>query len=180
MLEITIPAGELWNEAKSEFIHTDEQTLILEHSLVSLSKWESKHCKPFLSDKPKTLEEDIDYIRCMTLNAVRSPDCYYNMTRETISGIHEYMEAPMTATWFSNSKTQPKSREVITAERIYYWMTVLNIPFSCETWHLNRLFTLIRVCSEEQKPKKDLKAKDLYKRNSALNAARKRKLGTHG
>jgi len=180
MLRITIPAVEQWDEAKQEFIYTKEQTLSLEHSLVSLSKWESKWCKAFLTKQEKTFEETLDYIKCMTLTQNVDPEVYNYLTNGNINEINEYIEAPMTATYFSDEKTSKTSREQITAELIYYWMIALNIPFECQKWHLNRLLTLIKVCNiKNQSPKKRSK-KDIMSRNAALNAARRKQLNTKG
>ncbi|MGB4293547.1 MAG: hypothetical protein WBJ37_11785, partial [Bacteroidales bacterium] len=147
MLQITIPAVELWDERKQEFVTTKEQTLQLEHSLVSISKWESKWCKPFLSKQEKTSEETLDYIKCMTITQNVDPEVYNYLTNKNIEEINNYINAPMTATYFSDEKTSKTSREQVTAELIYYWMIALNIPFECQKWHLNRLLTLIKVCS---------------------------------
>ena len=180
MLRITIQAVDQWNEEKQEFISTKEQTLQLEHSLVSLSKWESKWCKAFLSKQEKSLEETLDYAKCMTLTQNVDPEVYNYLTNANIDQINKYIEAPMTATYFSEDKTGEASREQITAELIYYWMIALNIPFECQKWHLNRLLTLIRVCNiKNQSPKKRSK-KDIMRRNTALNAARKKQLNTNG
>ena len=180
MLQITIPAVELWDERKQEFITTKEQTLQLEHSLVSLSKWESKWCKPFLNKQEKTFEETLDYIKCMTLTQNVDPEVYNYLTNENIKEINEYIEAPMTATYFSDEKTSKTSREQVTAELIYYWMIALNIPFECQKWHLNRLLTLIKVCSIKNQPPKKRSKKDIMSRNAALNAARRKQLNTKG
>ena len=180
MLEITIPETEQWDELKQEFICTKEQTLQLEHSLVSLSKWESKWCKPFLSKEDKTFEETIDYIRCMTLNRHVPDEVYGCLTRSNIKQIDEYISAPMTATWFSKDTTGRGSREQITSELIYYWMIALNIPFECQKWHLNRLLTLIRVCNLKNQPSKKMSRREIMSRNAALNAARRKQLGTNG
>ena len=180
MLRITIPAVEQWDEAKQEFIYTKEQTLSLEHSLVSLSKWESKWCKPFLTKQEKTFEETLDYIKCMTLTQNVDPEVYNYLTNENIKEINEYIGAPMTATYFSDEKTSKISREQVTAELIYYWMIALNIPFECQKWHLNRLLTLIKVCSIKNQPPKKRSKKDIMSRNTALNAARRKRLNTKG
>lgn len=180
MLRITIPAIEQWDEAKNEFVYTKSQSLSLEHSLVSLSKWESKWCKPFLSKDTKTAEETIDYIRCMTLTQNVDPNIYNCLTTENIIQVNKYIEAPMTATWFSEDKKTKANREQITAELIYYWMIALNIPFECQKWHLNRLLTLIRVCNVKNQPPKKMSNKQLLSRNAALNAARRKKLNTKG
>lgn len=145
MLRIVVPAAEFWDEAKEEFIYKAEQALQLEHSLVSLSKWESKWCKPFLSKDEKTTAETIDYIRCMTLTQNVKPDVYERLSPENIQQVNQYIQAPMTATWFSDTSGGKRNSEQITSELIYYWMIALNIPFECQKWHLNRLLTLIRV-----------------------------------
>ena len=180
MLRITIPAVEQWDEAKQEFIYTKEQTLSLEHSLVSLSKWESKWCKAFLTKDEKTFEETLDYIKCMTLTQNVDPEVYNYLTNGNIKEINEYIEAPMTATYFSDEKTSKISREQVTAELIYYWMIAFNIPFECQKWHLNRLLTLIKVCNIKNQPPKKRSKKDIMSRNAALNAARRKRLNTKG
>lgn len=179
MLQITIPASELWNERTNEFVKTKEYTLQLEHSLVSLSKWESKWCKPFLTKANKTQEELLDYIRCMTITQNVDYDIYNCITNDILDEIQKYIEAPMTATTFSDEK-HGINREIITAEIIYYWMVALSIPFECQKWHLNRLLTLINVCNIKNQPKKKGKKSDIYARNRALNAARKAQLNTTG
>lgn len=179
MLQITIPSMELWNEKAQEFIQQKEQILQLEHSLVSLSKWESKWCKPFLSKTPKTHEETIDYIRCMTISQNIHSDVYNAITNDIIDQVSRYIEAPMTATTFSNEK-KVINNDIITAEIIYYWMVALNIPFECQKWHLNRLLTLINVCNIKNQPKKKVPKGTIYSRNAALNAARREKLNTTG
>lgn len=180
MLEITIPSVEKWDPVKQEFVITKEQTLRLEHSLVSLSKWESKWCKPFLSKNEKTIEETIDYVKCMTLTQNVDPDVYYNLTQENVNQINAYIEAPMTATYFYKDKYEKPSREQVTAELIYYWMITFNIPFECQKWHLNKLLTLIKVCNIKNQPAKKMSKRDIMSRNAALNAQRRAMLGTSG
>ena len=184
MLKITIPAqiDENWDWKKEEFIYIEnekEQTLCLEHSLVSLSKWESKWCKPFLSSE-KTNEAFLDYIKCMTLNHNVSDDVYDRLTIENIEEIQKYVKAPMTATTFSKEGRNHPSREIVTSELIYYWMISMNIPVEFEKWHINRLITLIRVCSIKNTPPKKHSKREIMNRNAALNAARKRQLNTTG
>lgn len=180
MLDITIPATELWDEDKQEFINTAEQSIRLEHSLVSLSKWESHWCKPFFSKEPKTQEETIDYIKCMTLTQNVSDTCYQYLTAENMSQINKYIEAPMTATWFVDDKNPSTSREQITAELIYYWMIALNIPFECQKWHINRLLTLIKVCNIKNQPPKKMSKRSILNQNAAINAARRKQYNTKG
>lgn len=180
MLQITIPAVDLYDEVANEFVTIKEQTLQLEHSLVSLSKWESKWQKAFLSKQEKTFEETIDYIRCMTLNKNVDPMVYKFLTNENIETVNAYISAPMTATYFSDESKKGGHRETVTAELIYYWMISLNIPFECQKWHLNRLLTLIRVCNIKNTPPKKRSSKDIMRRNAALNAARKKQLNTRG
>ena len=180
MLRVTIPAIELWDESKEEFINTKGQTLQLEHSLVSLSKWESKWCKPFISKDTKTEEEELDYIRCMTITQNVDPDVYKFIPNDIRKEIKEYINAPMTATWFNEDKKGKYDSEQITSELVYYWMIAQNIPFECEKWHLNRLLTLIKVCNIKNQPPKKMSKKALMSRNAALNAARRKQLNTKG
>ena len=183
MLQLIIPETELWDEEKEEFITIKRQKILLEHSLVSLSKWESKWCIPFISKQEKTRSEIIDYIRCMTLTRNVDDNVYTYMTPQNINKVNEYIDAPMTATWFSDDKKKKNAKsnsKPVTAELIYYWMIALNIPFECQKWHLNRLLTLIRVCNEENKPPKKMSTKEIMDRNAALNAARRQKLHSKG
>lgn len=180
MLTITIPAVEKWDETNNLFVYDEEWTLQLEHSLLSISKWESKWCKPFLSQKTLSFEESIDYIRCMTLTENVPLNIYENITDANVNDVAEYIKSPMTATWFRKDNAPQRNGKEITSELIYYWMTVLNIPFECEKWHLNRLLTLIRICNVENSPKKKMKSKDIYAQNRALNAARRRQLHSKG
>ena len=180
MHTITIPERELFNEETGEFIVFKEKKLQLEHSLISLSKWESKWCKSFFIKGEKTPEETIDYIKCMTLTKNVDPELYNYLTKENIDQILKYIDAPMTATTFHEDKTNSTSRERITSELIYYWMIALNIPFECQKWHLNRLLTLIRVCNIKNQPPKKMGKRQLMNRNTALNAARRKQLNSKG
>ena len=186
MHQIVVPARkkmELWDDAKEEFITipaTKEQKLQLEHSLISLSKWESKWCKPYLATKQLTDEEAIDYIRCMTITPNVNPDIYYSISKENVDEVVKYIKADMTATTFSNRQKKPGRGEIVTSELIYYWMIAFNIPFECEKWHLNRLLTLIRICEIKNEPAKKMGRGELMSRNRALNNARKAKLHSHG
>ena len=180
MLKVRVKGKDFFNEDTNEFITTNDTVLQLEHSLISLSKWESKWHKPFLNTDNKTEEEMVDYIRCMTITQNVDPDVYYGLSEANIIEIKAYMENPMTATWFSD-KHNPKTRQkAVTAELIYYWMISLGIPFECEKWHLNRLLTLIRVCNVENSPKKKMRKGEIFKQNTSLNQARKQMMGTAG
>lgn len=179
MLTIIIPETELYDEVKNEFTMVKRQKLSLEHSLVSLSKWESKWHKPFLSNEAKTREETIDYIRCMTINTV-DPIVYRCITPTIIAEVNKYIDDPMTATTIRKQKQAGKNKEIVTAEIIYYWMVALNIPFECQKWHLNKLLTLIDVVNIKNQPKKKMSKKDVVTRNASLNAARRKALHTSG
>lgn len=179
MLKLVIPSIEFYDEEKQEFINTKDQIIQVEHSLVSISKWESKWNKPFLSKDKKTIDETIDYIKCMSLTQNVTNDVYNRLTNDNINKVSEYIAAPMSATWF-NDDNKNTSKEIITSEIIYYWMITYNIPFECQKWHLNRLLTLIRVCSKKnEKPKKMSKA-EIMNRNRELNNKRRQKLNTNG
>ena len=181
MLRLTIPSRELWDESNEMFVHTKPVDIVLEHSLISLSKWESEYKKPFLTKASKTRKETLDYIRFMTLTQNVPSSVYDQMTNTTIDEVEAYIDDPMTATFFVSSPgSTPHSREIITAELIYYWMIAFQIPFDRERWHLNRLLTLIRVCNvKNQNPKKRSKG-EVLKQNRSLNEARRKKLNTKG
>ena len=180
MLKITIPAGELWDEEKQMFISVKEQTLKLQHSLVSVSKWEAKWKKPFLADNEKTPEQNMDYIRCMNMTQNVDPNCFSLLTPDNVLEIKNYIDDPMTATWFNDTQKGPHNREVITSEVIYYQMIALNIPPEYAKWHLNRLLTLIKVAALKSQPEKKMSKKELLTRNAALNAARRAKFNSKG
>lgn len=180
MLRITIPDKEYWDDVKEEFVYKKGCTISLEHSLVSLSKWESKYCKPFLTKEAKTRQETIDYVRCMTLTQNVDPGVYNELTYDNFMDIEEYIEAPMTAAVFSRDQNRRMGGEQVTSELIYYWMIALNVPFECQKWHLNRLLTLIKVCNIKNKTPEKRSAKDIMRRNTALNAARRRQYNTRG
>lgn len=179
MLTIKVSETELFDEDKEEFVEIGFN-LELEHSLVSLSKWESHFEKPFLSDKPKTNEETLWYVRAMTVTK-NVPEKVYNLLNKYhFEQISEYIDAKMTATWFSDIVEQKNNREVITAEIIYYWMVQLQIPFECENWHLNRLITFIRVCNQKNAPKKKMNPREAAQQMRDLNRRRREELGTSG
>ena len=180
MLRITIPDVELWDERTQEFITFRGQTLQLEHSLVSLSKWESKWNKAFLSKVEKTYDETLDYIKCMTLTQNVDPQVYKMLTNDNIVEINNYIASPMTATTINDGAGGKGNREVVTAELIYYWMIALNIPFECQKWHLNRLLTLIKVCNIKNSPPKKRSKRDIMSRNAKLNAARRQQMNSRG
>ena len=178
MLKIVVPGLELYDESKEEFIEIKGQTIALEHSLVSISKWESKWKIPFLNNQNMTPEQILDYVRCMTITQNVDPLLYTNLTQAHLDAIRKYIDDPMTATWFN--ETKKVNHEIITSELIYYWMIESNVPMECQKWHLNRLLTLIKVVNDKRQPKKKMSRRDIYKQNAALNAARKARLHTHG
>lgn len=176
MLTITVQnSPDYWDEKNEVFVDAKTTKLQLEHSLVSISKWEQKWHKPFLSKKEKTYDEIIDYIKDMTLTQNVKPEVYNCLSTENIKEIDEYINDPMTATTFSNANQQKGNRETVTSELIYYWMIQLNIPFECRKWHLNTLLTLIEVCNVKNSPPKKMSKKDLYRHHAAVNAARRPK-----
>lgn len=179
MLPLTIPATEYYDEVNDLFVKTKEQVLLLEHSLVSISKWEAKWHTPFLSSTSMTDEQTIDYIKCMTITKNVDPAVYYCLNAEHIKEISDYIADPMTATTINEPNKGP-NRGIVTSEQIYYWMIALNIPYEFEKWHLNRLLTLIKICNVENQPKEKMSAGKLASRNRALNAARRKKFNTHG
>lgn len=181
MLQILVPESqEQWDEANECFVYPGEQVIQLEHSLISISKWESKWNKSFLSTTEKSFEETIDYIKCMTLTKNVKDDVYFRLSNDNIKEINNYIEAPMTATYFYEEEEKRFNREKITSELIYYWMISLNIPFECQKWHLNRLLTLIKVCSIKNAPPKRRSKREIMSRNAKLNAERRARMKTRG
>lgn len=180
MLQITVPGAEQYDPVQNLFFTTKETTLVLEHSLLSVSKWESKWKKPFLNMRQFTPEQLLDYVRCMTITQNVDPKVYQALTKDNLSDILKYMEDPMTATTVNDKNMRGGRGKVVTSELIYYWMTALNIPFECQKWHLNRLMMLIRVASIEQQPPKQMSKRDIMSQNKALNAARRAKHGSRG
>lgn len=186
MLQLSIPEFETFDEEKQEFLYSRKQSIALEHSLISISKWESKWHKPFLKKEEKTLPETRHYIKCMTVTSNVESVVYDFIfsSSDLLDKINEYIQDPMTATWFSDSGDgKPKNSKfgpIITSEIIYYWMVAFNIPFECEKWHINRLLTLIQVCeAKSQKPKK-MDKKAVMERNRRLNEQRKAQYNTRG
>lgn len=181
MLQIEIPISpEGWDEEKQEFVEAKTVTLRLEHSLVSLSKWESKWHKAFLSKGEKSVEETLDYVKCMTVTQNVDPDVYNHLTTENIRQVNDYIANPMSATVIYDDQKAGPSRETVTAELIYYWMISLQIPFECQKWHLNKLLTLIKVCNVKNAPPKKRSKSELASQYAAINAARRKKLNTKG
>lgn len=179
MLKIEIPAAELFNESDQTFAEKQGVALSLEHSLVSVSKWESKWCVPFLSKTEKTEDQMLDYIKGMTLTQNVDDSVYMQLSADNFDAIKEYIDLPMSATIVID-RDRKTSREIITAEIIYYWMIVLNVPFECQKWHLNRLLMLINVCSIKQQDPKKMHGKALAQENMTINAARRAKMNSKG
>lgn len=180
MLTITIPGTEYYDDSKSEFVHPEATKLELEHSLVSISKWESKWEKPFLATGEKTNEEILSYIQMMVLSPENSPEEILTLTDENVKEIQQYIDAKRTATWFVENKISTRTGETITSELVYYWMIAFQIPFECQYWHINRLFTLIRVCNEKNAKPKKMSRAEVAQRQRDLNAQRKAQYNTTG
>lgn len=180
MHKLIIPTSEMYDERTSRFITIPGKEIQVEHSLVSISKWESKWKRPFISDKPMTREQTIDYIRCMTITQNVDPILYYAVSDANIKEIKDYIADPMTATTFRNTSGGRVNRQIITSEIVYYWMIDLGIPKEFEKWHFNRLMTLIRVCSEKSQGGKKMSRKDVISQYKALNQARRAKSGSKG
>lgn len=181
MLEIRVPGSEYYDEKRDLFIQVEPAILTLEHSLLSISKWESKWHKPYLTKDRKTGKEIIDYIRCMTLTQNVNPLIYNNLTEKNLQDILAYIENPMTATTFMELPGGKKrSNQIITSEIIYYWMLVYNIPFECQKWHINRLLTLVRVCNIKNEPKQNMPQNEWAAQRRELNAKRRAALNSKG
>lgn len=181
MLQVVVPEMEWFNDGTNEITHSKETTLMLEHSLISVSRWESKHKVPFLSsfEKGLTREEFIDYVRCMTINKSVNQFVYYSLTPKIVDQIREYIQDPMTATTIHDYRKKTQRRapapKVITSEQIYSWMAAAGVSFDCEKWHLNRLLMLLQVCAIENGSSDKMSKKEVMKQNAALNAMRQSK-----
>ena len=179
MLKITIPAMEAWDPVKEEFVQTEETKLVLEHSLLSVSKWESTWKIPFAGGNELTAEQSIDYVKCMCINPVKDDSVFYTIPRSILMEIKKYIDDPMSASKFDDKK-KPRGKAVYPSEQIYCFMTMYGIPFETEKWHLNRLLALIRWCGIENAPKEKMSETEILMRNAKLNAERKARLHTRG
>ena len=181
MLIIEVPmTKELYDEKTQTFIPPELFTLELEHSLVSVSKWEAREEKPFLGKEEKTTEQTLAYIRDMVLTPDVPEEVFKNFTEDNMSAVNDHISAKMTATWFRDLEPRRPNTEIITAELIYYWMVSLQIPFEAQHWHLNRLITLVRVINEKNKPSKKMSRKSAAQQQREINAQRRARYGTRG
>lgn len=180
MLQITIPGQEAWDEANNKFITFQDTSICLEHSLISISKWESKWHIPFLDGGKKTTEQISDYIRCMTITPNVKPEVYNFLSRDNVNDVLKYIEDPMTASIVKELGGRRRNSELVTSELIYYWMVALQIPFECQKWHVNRLMMLIRICNAKNQPDKKMSKRSAMQQNAALNAARRQRMRSKG
>lgn len=180
MLRIIVPGGEYYDEKNECFVYSKDTELQMEHSLISVSKWEARWHKAYNTKRPKTSEEILDYFKCMTINRV-DPEVYDRLTSENIREILEYINDSMTAVYFpENEESGTRRGDTLTSEVLYYYMITLGIPFECEKWHLNKLFSLMEVCSMKMQPNKKLSKSQIWKRNAKLNAARRQAANSKG
>lgn len=180
MLTIELPELEVFDDKTSRFLTIPPKKLQLEHSLSSLSKWESIHKKAFLGRDEKTPAEIQNYILCMSLGEDSEKSDVGRLTKEDFETIRLYIAGPNTATTFREMPGEPRSREIVTSELIYYWMTVHNIPFECDRWNLDRLLALIRVCNIKSQPPKKMSRSAMLARNRSLNSQRIASMGGRG
>lgn len=179
MLRITVPGGDMFDEEKNKFRTIKGQTIELEHSLISISKWESKWKKAFLSRSPRNEDEIRDYVRCMTVTPGVNPDLYLCLTTENIRDIQAYIDDTMSATVFRGGGAPKGTPKPKTSEQIYGAMVLLGIPFECQKWHLNRLLNLIHECEILNDGGK-MSQKDSARCMSQMNAMRRAKHHTRG
>lgn len=187
MIEITIPKGQIVDDETGNVYRAEKDwTLVLEHSLISVQKWEAKWHVAFLNRGTRTFEQTIDYLRCMTLTPNVPEEIYYCIPEKEMKKVLDYVDDPMTATRVNDDSESQRGfgrkigREVVTAEVIYYWMISLNIPAEYKKWHLNQLLTLIRVINAKNQPKKKRRMKDVLEEYRAINEANKARFHTEG
>lgn len=182
MLRIKVAAAQLWDEEREQFLSTDSTVVHLEHSLVSISKWESIYKRPYLVSQKFSQKETVDYIKCMCLDNDVSDEVFYTIYGDSslMKQIDDYINSSPTATTIYEDNNKKHKSEKVTSELIYYWMVANEIPFTCETWHIERLLTLIRVCNVKNQPPKKRSANDIYAQNKRLNAARRAKHHSKG
>jgi hypothetical protein len=181
VLTIRVGATAVFDEETDRFREDGGFELHLEHSLVALSKWESEFEKPFLGEQEKTADEALAYIRCMVLAPFPPGEFLDKLSKENLDEVNAYINKKMTATWFSDATPQTRrNSETVTAELIYYWMSIFQIEWEAQYWHLNRLFTLIRICNVKQDKPKKMSRAEAANRQRELNARRKAELGTKG
>ena len=180
MLQIKVPGVDGWDERTEQFVTLPDTTIVLEHSLISISKWESKWHVPFLGKDEKTPEQINDYIKCMTVTPNVKDEVYDRITRDQVEVIMEYINDSMTATTISQRGGRKASREIVTSELIYYWMVALGIPFECQKWHINRLMMLIQICEIKNQAENKMSKRSTMQENAALNAARRQKAHSRG
>ena len=180
MLQVKVPGIDGWDERTEQFITLPDTTITLEHSLISISKWESKWHIPFLGKDQKTPEQIIDYIKCMTITPNIKDEVYDRIPKDQIDIILGYINDSMTATTIKERGGPKRSREIVTSELIYYWMVALQIPFECQKWHINRLMMLIQICEIKNQPDKKMSKRSAMQQNAALNAARRQKAHSRG
>lgn len=179
-IKINIPSQEFFDESTGEFTNVEGTSIVLEHSLISIAKWESKWHIPYLNNKDKTIEQALDYLRCMTITQNVDPEIYKYIPESESRRLEAYINDPMTATTITKQEGKGGSRKILTAEVIYFYMLSYNIPADFDKWHLNRLLTLIEVFNEENKPKKKMSKQQAISRYASLNAARRAKLNSAG
>lgn len=180
MLRLIIPGDLVFNETASEFSTVGDVVLDLEHSLLSLSKWESKYGKPFLSVGPQTADEIFDYLEFMVVTPDGDLDALRRCPQSVVDKIQEYIDSSQSATTFGEMPKRRGPTEVITSELIYYWLLTFHISFECEAWHLNRLFSLIRICNIKNSKPRRMGRGEVARRNHDLNMKRRQELGTRG
>lgn len=180
MIQVTIPGGELFDSKTNEFVNFKTTTVSLEHSLISISKWEAKWKKPFFKNEERSLDEIVDYIACMSLNPNIDHRIFHKISSAEVRRVSDYISDPMTATTFNELEDFKNNKQIVTSELIYYWMIAYNIPFECQKWHINRLLTLIRICGIKNAPPKKTSKAEMMRKRAQINAERRSKLHTKG
>lgn len=180
-LILHVPKRELYDNTTGEFSYLPAVSLELEHSLLSISKWESRWKKSFLNTEKLEGEEFIDYIRCMTLKPVNA-EVYLRLTNRNLAAANAYISDPMSATTFTDKRTNKpvNKKKRVTSEEIYSWLVRYQIPWEAQKWNFNRLMNLLRICEINNDPKSNkMSMKDTYADYKAINAANRARFKRH-
>lgn len=179
---------ELFDEETNTFLHPVGKKLHLEHSLLSISKWEAEWEIPFLNTD-KTSEQSLSYIKCCVLDDDFDELLLNTLSDKNILDFNAYLSKGMTAKKIIDLRSslsqkrksrRPASQKALTSEDIYYSMIQFHVWKECEEWPLQRLLSLLQLCSLKSNSTGEMSKSDQAKFYREENARRKAKYHTNG